>query len=321
MATRSVTSVGLGLGALSAATFGTSGVFAKALSSAGWSAAAAVTLRIGLAALILTVPALLQLRGRWGMLRRAARPVLGYGFIAMAGCQLSYFNAVQHISISVALLIEYSGTVLVVLWLWLRHGQRPRRLTVFGAAVAIAGLCLALDLTGNQQINLVGVLWACGGAAGLAFYFLISAHSGDALPPVVMAWAGMVVGGLVLAVLSLSGAAKFHIATGSVDFAGHHANWLVAALGLALIPTVIAYSLGITAARQLGAKLASFVGLSEVLFATLTAWAVLGQRPTALQAVGGVIVLVGIALVRADEAEVDEIVPSVAADLPLPAPS
>ena len=73
---------GLALAVLSAATFGTSGTFASALIRAGWSPAAAVIVRIAVSALILTVPALIQLRGRWGLLRRAAPRVTVYGLLA-----------------------------------------------------------------------------------------------------------------------------------------------------------------------------------------------------------------------------------------------
>ena len=65
-------SAGLYLGVLSAAAFGTSGAFASSLIGAGWSPAAAVLARISMAALMLTIPALIQLRGRWSLLRRAA---------------------------------------------------------------------------------------------------------------------------------------------------------------------------------------------------------------------------------------------------------
>ena len=132
-ATRSrAAGTGLSLAVLSAATFSTSGTFASALIGAGWSPAAAVTARIAVSALMLTVPALLQLRGRWPLLRRSAGRVTAYGLVAVAGCQLFYFSAIQRIPVGVALLLEYLGTVLVVGWLWLRHGQRPRRLTVAG---------------------------------------------------------------------------------------------------------------------------------------------------------------------------------------------
>ena len=57
---------GVTLALASAATFGTSGTFAASLIGAGWSPAAAVTARITVSALVLTIPALLQLRGQWG---------------------------------------------------------------------------------------------------------------------------------------------------------------------------------------------------------------------------------------------------------------
>ncbi|MBO0776127.1 MAG: EamA family transporter, partial [Actinobacteria bacterium] len=190
---------GLSLAVLSAATFGTSGTFAAALIGAGWSPAAAVTARVSAAALILTVPALLQLRGRWQLLRRAAGRIAAYGLVAVAGCQLFYFSAIQRIPVGVALLLEYLGALLVVGWLWLRHGQRPRRLTVAGSVTAIAGLTLVLGIGGPARLDLVGVMWGLLAAVGVAMYFVLSAADGDdRLPPVVMAWAGMCVGAVVL---------------------------------------------------------------------------------------------------------------------------
>ena len=171
---------GLALALLSAATFGTSGTFGSALIEAGWSPAAAVTARISLSALLLTVPAVLQLRGRWALLRRDAVPVAMFGLIAVAGCQLFYFNAIQRLPVGVALLLEYLGVLLVVGWLWLRHGQRPRRRTVAGTVAALAGLALVLGVTGHVRIDPLGVMWGLLAAVGLAIYFLISAATGQA---------------------------------------------------------------------------------------------------------------------------------------------
>jgi hypothetical protein len=47
------------------------------------------------------------------------------------------------------------------------------------------------------------------------------------------------------------------------------------------------------------AALSSFVGLTEVLFAITFAWFALGWVPTLTQAMGGVLIIAGIALVRA----------------------
>jgi drug/metabolite transporter (DMT)-like permease len=270
---------------------------------AGWTPGAAVTLRVGLAAVLLTGPALVVLRGRWYLLRRSLAAIVAYGLVAIAGCQFFFFQAVEHLSVSVALLLEYSGTVLVVLWLWVRHGRRPRRLTVLGGAIAIAGMVLVLDLLGEQHADLIGVLWGLAAATGLAVFFVLSARTDDMLPPIVMAWAGMLAGAVALGICGATGLIEFRASTADVEFSGHRTSWLVPAIGLSLVAAVIAYTAGIGAARRLGAKLASFVGLTEVLFAALWAWVLLAQQPSVLQGVGGVIVLIGIALVRADENE------------------
>ena len=293
--------VGLGLALLSAATFGTSGSFARSLTSAGWSPGAAVAIRISIAALVLAVPAAVALRGRWSALRHGVGTVTLYGLLAVAGCQVFFFNAVRYLPVGVALLIEYLGTVLVVFWLWIRHGHRPRRLTVAGSAAAVVGLVLVLDLVGSGRLQLVGVLWGLAAAVGLAVYFLISARQGDGLPPVAMAGAGMGIGAVTLLGLGAVGLLPMHATFGHVDFAGHRTSWLVPVLGLSLVAAAVAYVAGIGAARRLGPKLASFVGLSEVIFAVLVAWVLLGELPTILQLVGGVLIVAGVALVRVDE--------------------
>ncbi len=305
---------GLALALLSAATFGTSGTFGSALIEAGWSPAAAVTARVSLSALLLTVPAVLQLRGRWALLRRDAAAVAMFGLIAVAGCQLFYFSAIQRLPVGVALLLEYLGVLLVVGWLWLRHGQRPRRRTVAGTVAALAGLALVLGVTGHVRIDLLGVLWALLAAVGLAIYFLISAATGQAprnastsqvppepLPPIAMTWAAMCTGSAALLLLGWTGLVPLTVHTGQVTVLNHQVSWVLPVTGLALISSVIPYVAGIGAARRLGAKLASFAGLAEVLFAILFAWLLLGQLPTGPQILGGAFILAGVALVRLDE--------------------
>src|SRR5260221_14754840 len=71
--------IGLALAVLSAATFGTSGTFASSLIDAGWSPAAAVLARVSLAALLLTIPAIVALRGQWSALRRSFGRIAAFG--------------------------------------------------------------------------------------------------------------------------------------------------------------------------------------------------------------------------------------------------
>ncbi|MFN8198243.1 MAG: DMT family transporter [Nakamurella multipartita] len=292
---------GLLLALLTAAAFGTSGAFARSLIDAGWTPAAAVTARVSIAAVVLLVPSIVALRGRWSVLRRNLPMITAFGLIAIAGCQVAYFNAVQHLSVAVALLLEYMGIVLVVGWLWVRHRQRPRRLTVGGTVVSILGLALVLDLVGDATVDLVGVLWGLVAAIGLAVFFVMSAKSDPELPPIVMAGGGMVIGAIALLALGAVGLLPLAATTADVVFAGQDVPWWVPILGLSLLAAVFAYVVGIMAARALGSKLASFVGLTEVLFAVLFAWLLLGQLPTVVQLLGGALIVAGVAMVRIDE--------------------
>ncbi len=292
---------GLGLAVLSAATFGTSGTVGTSLIDAGWAPVSAVTARVAVAALVLTPFAVTQLRGRWALLARSARTVSAYGVIAVAGAQFCYFSALSHLSVGVALLLEYLGTVLIVGWLWLRRGQRPRPLTVTGAGSAVLGLVLVLDLTGTHRLDPVGVLWGLGAAVGLAVYFLVSADTDTALPPLALAWSGLAVGAVTLAALGATGVVHEQAPRVDVSVAGYRISWVLPVLWLSVVAAVVAYAAGIGAARQLGPKVASFVGLTEVLFAVGFAWAILGQVPARSQLAGGVLVLTGIVVVRVDE--------------------
>lgn len=300
-AVSSPNSTGVVLALVSAASFSISGTLAHSLTDAGWSPGAAVVARVGCAAVVLAIPALIALRGRWRLVRRSLPTIATYGIVTIAGCQLCYFNAINHLSVGVALLLEYLGIVLIVGYLWLRRGQRPRRLTAIGSGLALVGLALVIDLVGGARLDPVGVLWALGSAVGLATYFMISGDTGEDLPPLVLACGGMIVGALALVILGACAVMPMRASFGTVAIAGHVVGWWVPVAGVSLIGAALAYVAGIGAARRLGPRLASFLGLTEVLFAILVAWWMLGEMPTAIQLAGGALILAGVVLVRIDE--------------------
>lgn len=169
---------GLLCAALSAAAFGLSGPLARGLMDAGWSPASVVIVRVLLGAAVLLPAAVMQLRGDWNLLRRNTSLLAGYGLLAVASAQLAYFNAVAHMAVGVALLIEYTAPIAVVVWLWLRHAQKPGRATVLGAIIGATGLILVLNLRSGTQTSWVGIAWALGAMVGAAAYFILSAHAG-----------------------------------------------------------------------------------------------------------------------------------------------
>ena len=291
----------------SAFCFGSSGPVAKSLMEAGWTPTAAVTARLAGGALLMVIFATIVRPGWFREALRHSRTVVSYGIIPIAGAQLCYFNAVSHLSVGVALLLEFTAPVLVVGWLWATTRRRPSSLTLAGVSMAIAGIILVLNVFSGAHINLIGVAWGLAAAVCAACYFLWSgavAADGDGLHPITLATGGLIVGTAAVALLGAVGVMPMTFTTNDTVIAGLTTSWVVPVIALALIPTAIAYTMGIMGISRLRPRFASLVGLSEVLFAVLTAWVLLGEAVTPTQAIGGAVVLLGLALARqGDRAE------------------
>jgi drug/metabolite transporter (DMT)-like permease len=78
--------------------------------------------------------------------------------------------------------------------------------------------------------------------------------------------------------------------------AGHSVSFWVPVVVLGVVSTAIAYAVGISGVARLRPSYASLVGLGEVLCAVIWAWLLLDEAITVVQAIGGVVVLAGLAL-------------------------
>ncbi|HYZ69382.1 MAG TPA: EamA family transporter [Mycobacterium sp.] len=290
---------GLVFAVASAVTFGMSGPFAKALMEAGWTPTAAVTARMAGGALAMALFATVVHRGWLLEAIRHGRTVVVYGVIPIAGAQLCYYNAVANLSVGVALLLEYLAPVLVVGWVWGTTRRRPAALTLFGAGLALAGTIVVLDVFSGARINTVGVAWALGAAVCAACYFVLSDRAsadGDGLHPLTLAAGGLVVGAAAVALLGLGRVLPMTFTANATIVAGHTTWFLVPVAVLGVVSTAMAYALGISAVARLRPSYASLVGLGEVLSAVVWAWLLLSEAISAAQAVGGGLVLAGLAL-------------------------
>ncbi|GAA1227997.1 drug/metabolite transporter (DMT)-like permease [Microbacterium phyllosphaerae] len=309
---------GLPLAIGAAFAFGMSGAWARGLIDAGWTPGAAVTARVWVAALVLLVPTILSLRGRWGVLKKNAGMVAAYGLLAVTATQLCYFQAVAVMDVGLALLIEYTAPIAVILWLWLRRGERPSRRSVIGAAIAFVGLVLMLDIITGAEVNVAGILWALAAMVGAATYFLLSAKADTGLPPIALAGGGLLLGAVALTIAGLIGILPLAWTTDDITYRFGTVPWFVPVLAIGLIATALAYVLGIASTRMLGSRLASFVALSEVVAALLFGWLLLGQLPDLLQALGGALVLVGVVVVKLGEPRPAEFVEPIPDAVALP---
>ena len=321
MTHRHPTSLGLLIAVLSAATFGMSGAFIKPLLESGWSPVAAVTARALIGGVVLLPFALIAVRGRWAAVWRGRWRLLGMALVGVAGTQVLYFAAIQRIPVSTGILVEYLAPVLLVVAVWMRTRRAPRVVVLAGSVLAIGGLVLVVSPGGSGALDPLGLALAVLAMSGCAAFYVIAARPSDGLPPVALACGGLLIGAIALGAVGATGVLPVTASFADVQLFGQSVAWWVPLAVVGVFATAVAYAASITATELLGSRLASFTGLLEVVAATLYAWLLLGEQLGLLQLLGGLLILGGIALVRADRSDpADGVAPDRAGTPEEPAP-
>ncbi|MDJ1115234.1 EamA family transporter [Microbacterium dauci] len=289
---------GLLLAVTSALAFSISGPIAKPLLESGWSLSAVLLVRMTVAGLVVSPALIRTLRAQRGFLRTHWLSLTAFGLIPVVGCQLLFFSAMQRMPVAVALLIQYLAPVMLVLFVWARTRMTPSRAVIAGSVIAMVGLVLVVDVT-SARFDLVGVGLALLAAVCVCVYFTMSERTGPDLPPLALASGGLLVGAIAMGILTVTGIMPFAAPPLTVDLVGLELPAIVPLL-LVGVCTAAGYAFGVMAVPLIGSRVASFVGLSEVLFALMFAWILLAETPAPVQFLGGALILVGVVLVRLD---------------------
>ncbi|ADB31870.1 protein of unknown function DUF6 transmembrane [Kribbella flavida DSM 17836] len=322
-------SIGLTFAVFSAITFGGSGPFAKALIGAGISPQQAAWLRI-LGAAALLVPLVLIFRGTTGLraVRTSWRPLVLYGVTGIAGCQTLFFVAASRLPVGVAILLEFTGPVLVVGWLKFGRKVAVPKAAVLGVVIALVGLATVVEIWSGVQLDLIGLLAGLGAAACQATYFILIDQLAGVADPLVMTAAGSVVGAVVLTAVSAPWGIPWHALTDTIAIGERSAPGWVFAAWLIVVSTVVAYLAGAAAVQRLSAAIGGAVAYVEVVAASLFAWILLNETLRTNQVIGGAIVLLGAFVAQSSVGKVappevpdtDDPATSIAPDTPQPAP-
>lgn len=308
----------IGVALLSALAFGMSGTFVKPLFEAGWSPGAGSIVRTGVAGLVLAVPAVRALRGRWCLLRRHWVGLLVFGGVGIAGTQTAYFTAVDRIPVGTALMIEYLAPVLLVLATALRLRRLPPSRVLAGALLAMVGLALVLDLGTGGALDPVGLAAAAIAAVVCAIYFQLSATL--PVPSLALVAVGFWIATVVSALLGVLGVVPITVGAAEVRLLDAVVPALVPLAVVVLVATVLAYSLEVLAAPRIGARATSFLALTEVLFASVAAAIVLAQVPGPMQLLGGLSLVAGVLLVVSAPTQHRPPLPEESGEAPVPRP-
>ena len=220
----------------------------------------AVFLRVGFAALILLVVWRPKLRGyTW----RDYRWALLFGGV-LAAMNFSFYQSLDRIPLGVAVTVEFVGPLAVAL-----IGSR-RLIDLLWVALAGAGIVLlaptglfggiSLDPLGVGLALLAGVFWGC--------YILLSARVGQSFSGVSGLALAMAVAAILLVPVGVFGA-------GSVLLNG---RFLLLGAGVALLSSVLPYSLELEALRRLPSRVFGVLMSLEPGIAALVGFLLLGEQ-------------------------------------------
>ncbi|MCH8553258.1 MAG: DMT family transporter [Natronospirillum sp.] len=280
---------GLGFALLSALAFGGSGPFARPLMDAGIDPLQVTWLRLlGMALLMLPVAWIYR-----GLLRTQWKLLLAYGIFPIAGVQAFYFASIARIPVGIALLIEFLGPVLVLLWVGLIRRQPVARSAMLGVALAVLGLGGLLEVWKGVVLDPLGLLLAGLAAACQAGFFLLSDAGSDEVEPIALIAIGGCVAFVIMTVIAQPWTLPWSVLSGEISIAGQQAPAMVSVIWLGLIATALAYWTGVAAIRRLSPPVAGGVAYLEVVTAIILAWLLLNETLTMVQFTGASIVVLG----------------------------
>ena len=217
-----------------------------------------------------------------------ALAMLGIGGLAMV--QSTYFFAIERLDVGVALAIQYTGPLLLLLYLrFFKH--KPLTPSLWGAvALSAVGSFLVVEAYDASGIDGIGVAWAVLAAVFFALYLVLSENAGARhAPHTTLTWA---FGFTTLFWLFVRPPWTFPVEVFDEPRA------VLLALGVAVIGTLIPFVLIVTAVRHIPAERAAVVATLEPVLAAILAWPILDQALSAPQIAGIVIVVAAVTWVQ-----------------------
>ncbi|MBN1814230.1 MAG: DMT family transporter [Anaerolineae bacterium] len=278
---------GATVAALSAISYSTAIIFVRYAYRAGISPGTAIFLRFTIASIVLV--GFLVLTRRWVKLPHTQVVALFLlGFLAYTTLGTTWFVALSTTPAWLVSLIVSIYPLLVSMGSWLFLGDVPDVPRIAALALVLAG-SVALFWRPFEEVALTGVWLMLLNVVVNALYVLVGQRwTRGVAPGMSTAWmvSGAMVGTFFYAVLS--GQLSFHFeATG----------WVWASL-FAVVSTVLAIMFLWWGIGLLGPARATIIGALEPFLSVLLSVLVLGEVVSPLQAGGGILILIGVVLVR-----------------------
>ena len=288
--------------------FAFGGVAAKVLRSADMDAFRLTQIRTTGAALILITFTVLKGKSQLYARKDELKDLIIFGTVGVAAVTSFYFFAIKYLYVSVALVIEFTASIWIVLYLRFIKKKQVSPIMWWGIACAFSGLFLLSQIWTGTTLHPLGVAVAFADAFALAIYFLLADRLSQKRSSLsLMSW-GIGVAAVFWALVLPWWNFPFEYLTNTYSLEGNLSNYSAPGWALILwiiiIGTVIPYLLTVTGIRELSASTGSVIGMIEPLFAGAIAWWLLSEAFNTTQLIGCAVLLLGIYLADKARAQV-----------------
>lgn len=223
-----------------------------------------------------------------------------FGIVGVALVQALYFVAIERMYIGIALLIEFTAPIWILLFLRFVLKKHVPKGLWYAIALAFTGLLMITQVWSGLSVDQIGLLAAIFDALALAGYFLIGDLLGKTKSSGAIATWGFGVATLILLFALPLWNFPTAALSNDMNLLGRFENYQLPGWALVLwivvMGTIAPYLLVISGLKILSASTASIFGMIEPVLAGIFAWWWLSERLTAIQLVGCMVVIVGISI-------------------------
>jgi drug/metabolite transporter (DMT)-like permease len=224
------------------------------------------------------------------------------GVIGLAGVHATYFLAIERLPIGVAVTIQYTAPMLLLLWLRVAHRRRLAP-GLWGAVVlSAAGCFFVVRAYDAGALDALGVAAAFGAAVTFVIYIVGSERAGHTLEPVTTLLYAFGFASLMWALFAPWWSFPFGALDSTRD--------ALLAAGVIVVGTLLPFICIVEALRHVPAPRAAVVATLEPVLAAVFAWILHGQALAAVQLAGGAAVVAAAAWVQSRRPDLEaELVP------------
>lgn len=277
-----------------ASLWGLISVFVKNLTAIGFSAMEIVAVRAAFAFLLLGFFGMFRRRGELRLDIRHFPYFVGTGIFSIVFFNWCYFTAINELSVSLAVILLYTAPAFVALLSVLFLKEPFSRRKGWGVAGTMVG-CLLLSGVMDDRLSgssLFGFAVGLGSGLGYALYTIF--------------------GKFCIRHYSSFATTLYTFLAASLFLVPYTRLWeklplladgkaLLFSLGLAFVPTVLAYLLYTEGLRGVDGSVAAVLATVEPVVAFLIGMTLYGERFAPVQWIGGIVVLLSVLLVQKEE--------------------